>query len=268
MNSKTARIDHYWVISYEGDTTGLMPGPLPEVLNALQQGAIALILDLSKLASINRSGVKCILESIEASKKYNANVGIVSPPPEVRRILKLNGLDSNTPIYTSQSDAVQHLDLINYQDDARVQNTDTLLICKRDLHIGRHLRESMIRHPMKPHYRIIMSRDLEDAYKTLRKEKVDCVIVDSSMPMVQFEKFIENIQADRKLPSIPILVVSSEKNMPSADLMVRHGAHDLIKFPFSSSEIYIRLQMLISHLKDHRPFFPPDNLDKPFGMRA
>ena len=88
------------------------------------------------------------------------------------------------------------------------------------------------------------------------------------MPMIQFEKYIENIQIDANLPKIPILIVSTDDNLSSAELMIRHGAHELIRYPFEPREIYIRLQVLIRYLKDHTAFIPPESAPESRGLKS
>jgi anti-anti-sigma factor len=268
MQAKVSRHDHYWVVSYEGDTVGIMPGPLPEVLSALQEGAHEIILDFSRLRFLNPNGIKALKESLDAAKRREANIGIASPRPQVRRVLKLSGLTPEIPIYFSQLEAISKLDLVDYQTTARQELTDRLLVCQKDLPIARDLRKALKKHPLKPQFRMAPVRDLKRAYQFLLEEKVDCILIESSYPLFQVTQFIERVETDDRLPDIPIVVVASDKDMDEADLMIRNGAHEMLRYPFHPVEVLVRLQTLISHLKDHRPFVPPEKVVQPRGWRA
>jgi len=245
-----------------------MPGPLPEVLAAIQQGAQGVVIDLSNLKRVTRVGIKAILDSIRLVREHRADISLVNPVPDVRRILKLNGLSWDTPIHDSQWEAVGHLELNSFQDKVEPGRVENLLIVQNHLLIARELRRNLNSHQLKPRYRLLVMRDFDQVYLTMRKSKIECLLVDSTMPLINFDAFIERIQSDRCLPQLPILIATTRENFPTAELMIRHGAHDMIKFPFDSTEIFIRLQVLISHLKDHSPYVPPDSATQPRGYRA
>jgi anti-anti-sigma factor len=268
MRAKVTRKDNLAIVSYEGDTIGLMPGPLPEVLSALQQGGVQeVILDLSKLKFLNPNGIKAIRESYEAAKKHEASFGIASPQPGVRRALKLSGIGQDVPIYYNEREAVANLDLVTYQETAKAELTDRLLICQKDLPIAGALRAALKKHPLKPQFRMIPVRDLKHAMRVLLEEKIDCILIESTFPLYQVSSFIEQVETDERIPSIPIVVVSTDEHLDEADLIIRNGAQDILRYPFQTIEVMVRLQTMISHLKDHRPFTPPAKIVQPRGWR-
>ena len=133
MQAKVKRHDHYWVLLYEGDTSGLMPGPLPEVLEALRNGAHEIILDLSGVTYLGQVGLKALKETLFAARQHEANIGIAAPPPKIRRTLKLGGLTPDIPIYYNAREAITKLDMINFQESARSDLMDRLLIIQRSV---------------------------------------------------------------------------------------------------------------------------------------
>lgn len=268
MQGTVTHRNHCWVISYKGDSTGIFSGILPEVSEAIRSGATSIILDLEKLKSINRIGTRAILDTIQHAKIRNVNICILSPTPEVRRILKLNGLTTETPIYNERARAIREIDLLDYCDDNRHSNADALLICQKCMMLGRYIRKSLNSQYLKPTYRLCIARDMDQAFSMLRKEKISCVILDASMPILHFENFIDKIQGEPDFPTVPILVVASDEHMPTAEIMIRHGAHDLIRYPFTASEINIRLQNLISYLFDGRTLATYEDIPRPRGFKA
>lgn len=269
MEAKLTRKGHYAIIYYEGDTVGLMPGPLPEVLEAMQQdGVQEVLLVLSGLRFLSPAGVKAIRESYEKAKSREVNMGIAAPPPTVRKMLKLSGLAQDVPIYYSQEEALTKLDLIDYETSARAEMTDRLLICQKDLPIAGELRKAFKAHHLKPQYRLVPVRDLKRAFEILLEEKIDCILVDAKLPVFQLSSFIEQVETDERLPRIPVLVVATDDQMEAADLLIRNGAQEIIRYPFQPVEVVVRLQTLICHVKDNRPYVPPRQVSQPRGWRA
>ena len=268
MQSKVKRRDDCWVIAYEGDTTGLMPGPLPEVMEALRNGAKEIILNLSDLRFLNPTGVKAFKESLDAARKREVNFGIAAPQPQVRRALKLAGLVPQIPIYFSENEAIANLELVDYRDSAAMEAADRLLICQKKIPIAGALRDALKKHPSNPYFRLKPVRDLKEAMEVLLRERVDCILIGTDFSLVHVTEFIEAVGTDKRLPAIPILVVAPEEDLESAELMIRNGAHEILRYPFHPVEVVVRLQTLISHLKDHRPYQPPEKAVHPRGWKA
>lgn len=268
MQAKVTKKEHYWIVAYEGDTADLMPGPLPEVLDALQNGAHEIIIDFSGLRFLSPNGVRALRESLEVARKREANLGIAAPPPKVRRALKLSGIAPEIPIYYNQREAIAKLDLINYEENARTELMDRLLICQKDIPIAGHLRKALKQHSTRPQFRMTPVRDMKKAQRVVLQERVDCVLIDASLPLFQVTSFIEMMETDEHLPSIPILIVSTDKRLLEAERMIRNGAHDIIRHPFQPIEVVVRLQTVISHMKDHKPYYPPEKTIQPRGWHT
>lgn len=268
MRGKISRRKDNAVISYEGDTVGLFPGPFPEMLSVLQGGARQVIFDFGKLRYMNSSGIESLKESLKASKTFQASLAIVAPTASVRRILKLSGLAQEIPIYFSELEAVSGGEYVDSARTAITEEVDRLLICHKDLPIAGALRRTLKDHPLKPQYRMVPLKDLKKAADILLEEKVDCILLESSLSLVQAGNFIEHVLTDDRIPDIPILIVTTDERLLDAERMVRSGAHDLIRYPLAPIEVVIRLQTLISYFKDHRPFIPPEKVVQPRGWKS
>ncbi len=268
MESKITKKDSHWVISYEGDTSGILPGPLPEVMQALRDGAQEIVLNFEGLRFLNPNGIKAIKESLEVARKRAANIGIAGPQPQVRRALKLSGLAPHIPVYYNEHSAIADLDTVDYYMEAVKEGTDRLLICQNKTPITSMLRNAFRKHPLKPHYRLMPCRNLKQAAETLLEERVDCILIDATYPLFEVTEFIEYVETDECLPDIPMLIVTSESKLSQAELMVRNGAHEILRLPIIPTEAVVRIQTLISHMKDHRPFIPPEKVQQPRGWKA
>lgn len=249
------------IISYEGDTNELTPGPFPEVLKALQSGDQKIILDFKKLGFLNPNGVKALKESADIIKSGEARLGISEPNPHVRQIIKLNGISDDIPIYYNEKEAMRWISVLDYTP-SMIKNVtvDSLLILQKDLPIARELRKSMKEQPSHFQARLMPCRDFESAHEVLMEERIDCILVDCGFSLLKITDFIERVSSDRRLPDIPFLVVTTDEQLMGAYRIVRNGAHEIIRFPFKDIEVMVRLQNLICHVKDHRPYQVPKNI--------
>ena len=102
----------------------------------------------------------------------------------------------------------------------------------------------------------------------LSEERIDLIIIDGGFPLYHVTNFIELVETDKDLPSIPILVVASDDKLAEAELMIRNGAHEILRYPFNPIEAVVRIQTLISHLKDHRPYIPKGEVVHPRGFKS
>lgn len=261
MDTKIVNKGKCCIISFIGDTLDLEPGPFPEILKALQKGEQKIILDFKELVYLNSIGVKALKESASMVKSGNARIGISDPNPHVRQIIMLNGLCPDIPIYFNEKEAMKWLDMQDYKP-SMVKNisADTLLICQKHIPLAGELRQALKERHAKGQFRMIPCRSLDSALETIMEERVDCIIIEAGFSMIKVTDFIEKVSTDRRLPAIPILVVSTDELLMNAYTMVRNGAHAILRYPFSTIEVLIKLQNLICYIKDHRPFEPPKNI--------
>lgn len=249
------------IISYNGDTFELTPGPLPEVLKALQSGDQRIILNFKELDFLNATAVKALKESATIIKAGKARIGIAEPNPNVRQIIKLNGISPDIPIYYNEKEAMKWLSMLDYKPSmVKNQSADHLLILQKDLPIARELRKTLKDHPARAQFRLMPCRDFTAALEVVMDERIDCIVIDCGFSLLKVTDFIEKIESDRRLPSIPFLIVSTDERLMGAYRMVRNGAHEILRYPFKSVEVMVRLQNLICHIKDHRPFQSPKNV--------
>jgi len=268
MRVSTSRKDHYWILVCEGDTVGVLPGPLFDVQKALIEGARDIILDFESMRFLDSSGAKAFEDTYRLVREGGGRLGIVAPPPDVRVVLKLSKTLRDIPVYHSMEEAVSKLDLIDYQSDAGQENIETLVVWQKELPVAGELRRIFKTHPLNPRFHMRPVREPAEVTDTLLAEKVDCVLIDATCRMFQVANLIESVLTDSSMPRVPILVVSADEDLEEAELMIRHGAHELLRFPFKSSEALVRIQNVISRFKDHSPYFPPAAVAHPRGMRA
>ncbi len=251
MRINPSRKDNYWILSVEGDLVDQPPGPLFDVQKATMEGAKEIILDFSSIGYLSANGVKNIRDSFTHAKQEGAHLGICAPPNQARAMLNLNGIPNNIPVYLNILEAVSRLDLIDYQPEWHHEQAELILVLQKELTLGRDLLNSFREHPLKPHFRIMPVRSLDEAVDILKTEKVGCVVIDSSFKVFRIAGFLDNVLPDNSINAVPFLVVSREDRLAEAEMMVRHGAHEMIQHPFRPIELVTRLHSLISHVKFH-----------------
>jgi len=270
MQAKVIKKDHYWIVTYDGDTVGSIPGPLPEVLEAIKGGAHEVILDLKMVKYLHPNAIEAFRDSLNAAKKFKANIGIASPAPNIRRMLKLSGLAASIPIYHSDLEAISKLDLYDFDKSAKRAQVDKLLVCQIDEHLAKELKEALKGHSINRRlkYQLEAVRKFSKAIEILQCEKVDCILISAKFPSFKSIQFIDDIRVDTQIPRIPILVAAPHEFLAEAEILVRNGAHDILRRPFDPLETAVRLQTVISFVKDHRPFTPREKVVNPRGWKA
>jgi anti-anti-sigma factor len=261
MDTKIVNKGKCCIISCIGDTSDFEPGPWPEILKALQKGEQQIILDFKELTFLNSTGINALKESAGMVKSGNARIGISEPNPQVRQIIMMNGVCPDIPVYYNEKEAMKWLDMHDYKP-AMVKNISahTLLICQKNIPLAGLLRKALKDGPARGHFRMIPCRDLDSAIGTIMKERVDCIIIEAGFSLIKVTDFIEKASTDRRLPAIPILVVTNDELLMSAYSMVRNGAHEILRYPFREIEVLIRLQNLICYVKEYMPLEAPKNL--------
>jgi two-component system, chemotaxis family, chemotaxis protein CheY len=75
-----------------------------------------------------------------------------------------------------------------------------------------------------------------EALEILRKEWIDVVFCDLNMPEMTGDELVAEMSNDRVLVSIPVVVVSSERNEERIEELRKNGIKAYIKKPFKPEE--------------------------------
>lgn len=83
------------------------------------------------------------------------------------------------------------------------------------------------------------------ALETLRKEKVNLIITDIMMPVMDGFVLIESLKKDEKLKKLPILAVSARSGQEDKERVLGLGVSDYMIKPFNSKEFKLRIKNLV-----------------------
>ena len=72
-----------------------------QLLSALSGGAVTLIADMSATVWCDRAGVDAVARAYQRAAASQAELRLVIPAPEVRRLMSAEGLDRLVPVYSS-----------------------------------------------------------------------------------------------------------------------------------------------------------------------
>lgn len=72
-----------------------------ELIDALNDGAARLVVDVSRVEFCDSTGISVLLSAMKRSREKGGDLEIVAPRPAVMRVLKVTGLDDVFTIHTS-----------------------------------------------------------------------------------------------------------------------------------------------------------------------
>ena len=97
--------------------------------------------------------------------------------------------------------------------------------------------------------RIIEAVDGVDALKKLTTERVDLVITDINMPMMDGLKLIAVIRANARTKTLPIIIVTTEGAEEDRKRGLELGANAYIPKPIHPSELLKTVASLLEHAR-------------------
>ncbi len=91
---------------------------------------------------------------------------------------------------------------------------------------------------IKEGYEVSIARDGKDGLKTMREVYPDLILLDIIMPRMGGFEVMEEMQKDKELKKIPIIVISNSGQPVELDKAQKLGARDwLIKTEFDPQEV-------------------------------
>lgn len=92
-------------------------------------------------------------------------------------------------------------------------------------------------------YKVFVARDGVEGMEKVRKETPDIVLLDIVMPRMGGLEVLEELRRDKKLRSIPVIVISNSGQPVELDRAKKLGARDwLIKTEFDPKEVISKVK--------------------------
>ncbi|MCM3164901.1 response regulator transcription factor [Metabacillus litoralis] len=91
-------------------------------------------------------------------------------------------------------------------------------------------------------FQIIEAHDGMDAFQLIAKEKIDLMLVDIMMPIIDGYQLIKKV---RETLRVPIIIISAKQEDQDKIEGLSLGADDFIQKPFNPLEVVARVQALL-----------------------
>jgi two-component system chemotaxis response regulator CheY len=88
------------------------------------------------------------------------------------------------------------------------------------------------------------------ALTVLRAERVDLIVTDINMPVMDGEQLLLAVRGDAALAEIPVLVVSTDQSAARVEDMLAHGANGYISKPFMPAALSEQMYRLLGGTPD------------------
>lgn len=105
----------------------------------------------------------------------------------------------------------------------------------------------ILRKYMEDQYMILEAKNGEEALTILsdQVEPVSVILLDLIMPIMDGYQFLKKIKADPSLMSVPVIVISGSNDAKAESEVLKLGAMDLLKKPFSREVIIQRVNNIV-----------------------
>jgi DNA-binding NtrC family response regulator len=120
---------------------------------------------------------------------------------------------------------------------------ETILIVDDETGLRRTLAEIL----RKRGYATLEAADGAEAVELLREKTPALIFSDWKMPKLAGEELLRHIRNDRRLQSIPVIVITAFGSSHSAIEAVRLGAYDFVTKPFDLEEIALTAKRALAH---------------------
>jgi CheY-like chemotaxis protein len=98
----------------------------------------------------------------------------------------------------------------------------------------------------KENYSVLSARDGREAYKILQSDaNFTAAIFDVVMPHVSGPELVRYMKTDKRLMSIPVMMMTAEQDPKLSSDSFAAGAVVFLPKPFTTAQLQIMLQMLI-----------------------
>ena len=88
---------------------------------------------------------------------------------------------------------------------------------------------------------VYLAQNGKEALDILEKEKIDFVISDIEMPVIDGEKFVKEIRKKYSLNELPVVIISATNDKEKLIKLLKIGCNDYLFKPFLKEELIIRI---------------------------
>ena len=105
----------------------------------------------------------------------------------------------------------------------------------------------LMKQALSKHYRIITAKNGKQAWNAIQKEKLDIVVTDVMMPVMDGIELTRMIKNDQSFWQLPVILLTAKDRLEDKNEGYATGADAYITKPFSFEELIVRADMLIAN---------------------
>ena len=110
------------------------------------------------------------------------------------------------------------------------------------------LADSIERKFVQNHHRIFKAVNAKEARETLRKERIDLILLDIILPDIDGFQFLEELKKDSKTKDIPVIIISNLGQKEEIKKGKKMGAADyIVKSDTVPGQIVKKVESILKH---------------------
>ena len=98
-------------------------------------------------------------------------------------------------------------------------------------------------------FKVLNATNGKDALEIIKNQTVDGIIIDLEMPVMDGNKLLNAIKKDKKNLLMPAMVVSGTNDLDKIARVIKIGASDFIRKPFSHEELILKIDKMMQDVK-------------------
>lgn len=98
-------------------------------------------------------------------------------------------------------------------------------------------------------YDVLEAEDGLEALKVIKQNRIDCIISDWNMPVMDGLSLLKKIRAEARYRDMPFMMLTGEMSRGSVEAAISSGVNDFLIKPFSTDSLCEKVDKLLGKRK-------------------
>lgn len=98
-------------------------------------------------------------------------------------------------------------------------------------------------------YEVLEAEDGLEALKVIKQNRIDCIISDWNMPVMDGLSLLKKIRAETRYRDMPFMMLTGEMSRGSVETAISSGVNDFLIKPFSTDSLCEKVDKLLGKRK-------------------
>ncbi len=94
-------------------------------------------------------------------------------------------------------------------------------------------------------YEVLEAEDGLEALKVIKQNRIDCIISDWNMPVMDGLSLLKKIRAEARYRDMPFMMLTGEMSRGSVETAISSGVNDFLIKPFSTDSLCEKVDKLL-----------------------